>query len=106
MIEASSSHGEAILFASTNGADICAPTTSTKKQTNAPTANAQRRRLPRSHNFTSSANVLVGSNFTLRSSYPGSRMGRPVDCQRYWLCYHHNNQISVVIEPDASHLSK
>jgi diadenosine tetraphosphate (Ap4A) HIT family hydrolase len=24
----------------------------------------------------------------------------------YWLCYRHNNQISVVIEPGASHLSK
>jgi hypothetical protein len=24
----------------------------------------------------------------------------------YWLCYRHNNQISVVIEPGASRLSK
>ena len=33
-------------------------------------------------------------------------MQRPMECKRfmplYWLCYRHNNQISVVIEPAAS----
>lgn len=68
MIEASKSHGEAVLFASTNVADpVSAIAASTMKPANDPIANAHKRTWLRSHNFAISDDALTGSKFNFGS---------------------------------------
>jgi sugar/nucleoside kinase (ribokinase family) len=69
MIDASSSHGDAVLFACMNGDDpVSAIAARTTKQTNVPMAKAQSRRLPRSHNRGISAAALARSTSNVRAS--------------------------------------
>jgi hypothetical protein len=66
-IDASKSHGEAVSFAWTNVGDpVRARAASTTKPRNDAIANAHSRRLPRSHNLTSSADAFVGSKFNFQ----------------------------------------